>query len=346
MTVLQLGPYPPPNGGVQTNLVAIRRHLKRHGIKTAVINLFRFRDARDEDVYHPASAWETFRLLLRLPYRILHYHLGGNVTARLLGLSLVVCWLPGRKAVLTFHSGGYPSSPQGRKAGWWTVPGFVFRQFDRIIAVNDEIANMMRRYGVPGERIRVICPTAVDPSAIAGSLPEPLASFFQAHHPTLVSVSALEPEYDLELQIGALGQVRRAYPNAGLVIFGGGSLREKISAAIAAQPWANDILLAGDVPHSVTLFAVAQAAMMLRTTLYDGDAISVREALYLGTPVIATDNGMRPPGVRLMPVGDAAALVEAICELAEQPRREPGQEPAGLENLDAVLAVYRELAAS
>ena len=29
MTVLQLGPVPPPHGGVQTNLIAIREHLRR-----------------------------------------------------------------------------------------------------------------------------------------------------------------------------------------------------------------------------------------------------------------------------------------------------------------------------
>src|SRR5438105_8526009 len=39
-----------------------------------------------------------------------------------------------------------------------------------------------------------------------------------------------------------------------------------------------------------SLRAIADADVLLRTTLYDGDAISVREALYLGTPVVATDN--------------------------------------------------------
>ena len=31
MRVVQLGPYPPPHGGVQTNLVAIREYLRRRG---------------------------------------------------------------------------------------------------------------------------------------------------------------------------------------------------------------------------------------------------------------------------------------------------------------------------
>jgi glycosyltransferase involved in cell wall biosynthesis len=54
------------------------------------------------------------------------------------------------------------------------------------------------------------------------------------------------------------------------------------------------------------------ADVMLRTTLFDGDAISVHEALYLGTPVIATDNGMHPEGVRLILNADRNALVREI----------------------------------
>ena len=43
-------------------------------------------------------------------------------------------------------------------------------------------------------------------------------------------------------------------------------------------------------------------------------AVAVREALYIGTPVIATDNGMRPEGVYLIPPADAGRLRDAVCE--------------------------------
>ncbi|HEX8984680.1 MAG TPA: hypothetical protein VF767_04590, partial [Bryobacteraceae bacterium] len=87
MRVLLLGPYPPPQGGVQTNLVAIRDRLRRRGYACAVINLHRFRSAREEGVFHPASAAATLRLLASLRYDIAHLHIGGEVPARLLGLA-------------------------------------------------------------------------------------------------------------------------------------------------------------------------------------------------------------------------------------------------------------------
>lgn len=343
MTILQLGPYPPPHGGVQSNVVAIRRHLTRHGIQSGVVNLTRHREAREPDVYHPRTAWETARLLWRLPYRILHFHWGGNVTGRLLGLSLFLCWLPGRKAVLTFHSGGYPSSNEGRAARAGTFRGFVFRRFDRVIAVNEEIAGMMRRYGVREDRLRVICPTAIEESEIADKLPDALSGFYAAHRPLLLTVGLLEPEYDLPLQIDVLGPVREVLPQAGLVIAGSGSLEGELRQRIESKPWSDHILLAGDVPHDVTLRAIREAEVLLRTTQYDGDAVSIREALYLGTPVIATDNGMRPAGLRLIPAGDAPALRSAIEDLAREQRPKTAGAGTGIENLDAVLALYREL---
>jgi hypothetical protein len=82
--------------------------------------------------------------------------------------------------------------------------------------------------------------------------------------------------------------------------------------------------------------------------LYDGDSVSVREALRLGTPVIATDNGMRPANVRLIPINDAAALERAVfeqtaLEQTQRPRIQEGTAPPLDANLQAVLDVYKRL---
>ena len=68
------------------------------------------------------------------------------------------------------------------------------------------------------------------------------------------------------------------------------------------------MLLCGDVPHALTLRLIAESDLFLRTTLYDGDSVAIREALQLGTPVIASDNGMRPAGVHLIPCRSSEAL--------------------------------------
>jgi hypothetical protein len=71
--------------------------------------------------------------------------------------------------------------------------------------------------------------------------------------------------------------------------------------------------------------------------------VSVREALYIGTPVIATDNRMRPQGVHLIPASNPAALCEAISAIliAGGERRPPAGD--GQENVRAVVQFYEEL---
>ena len=133
-------------------------------------------------------------------------------------------------------------------------------------------------------------------------LPERLAAFLSAHSPALLTVGLLEPEYDLADADRRDGRNSASdIPRAGLLIVGAGSLEESLRAQIASTPYRDHVLLYGDMPHAVTLRATLECDVLLRTTLYDGDSVSVREALYIGTPVIATDNGMRPEGVHLIP---------------------------------------------
>jgi glycogen(starch) synthase len=343
MRVVLLGPYPPPHGGVQTNLTAIRGFLLAHGAECAVINLHRFRSGQGEAVFHPEGALEVLRLLIRLRADIIHLHIGGELTPRLLALCLVCCAMPG-KAVLTFHSGGYPSSEAGRSAGSRTLRGFVFRRFDRIVAVNPEIAKLFARFGVPRDRVRMIAPHVLPAAPPRSEMPDRLREFFDAHSPVLLSVGLLEPEYDLPLQIETLGAIREQFPNAGLALIGAGSLEANLWRRIETQPWAGHVLLCGDVPHRGTLTAICAADALLRTTLYDGDSVAVREALHLGTPVIATNNGMRPAGVRLIPASDAAALRQAVEDCLKMPRlQRAAVEETGQENVEAVYKLYREL---
>jgi len=344
MRVLQLGPYPPPHGGVQSNLVAIRTFLRSQGVPCAVINITRHRKPDEDEVYYPASAAALIQLLLRLKYDVIHLHLGGTLNNRVLSLGLVCTLQPGSKSVLTFHSGGYPSSPQGMATGPNSFAGIVLRRFNGLIGVNPEIVSFFERLGVPSPRARLILPHSFLPAEQPEvSLPSNLQTFFSAHSPVLISVGLLEPEYDLPLQIEALEYVRKKFPSAGLILIGSGSLEQDILDRIRARSYAEHILLCGDVAHDATMQAISRADLMLRTTHYDGDAVSVREALHLGTPVIASDNGMRPEGVQLIPKSNLQALVHAITERLTHPLGKGAAFRTDDSNVRAVLDFYREL---
>ena len=346
--VLQLGPYPPPHGGVEVNLVSIRDFLRRRKIPCDVINLTRHRRPNGDGVYYPRSAWEAILSVSRSRARVLHLHIGGNVTWRLLLLGLACSLLPGKRIVLTLHSGGYPSSPAARSARPMSLRGFLFRRFDGLIGVNQEIVEMFVRFGVPRARTRVIIPFALSFSDTGVPLPPNIRTFFDSHDPVIVSVSGLEPEYDVSIQINALGEIVKTAPKAGLLICGTGSLEQELRQAASARSYADSVLLAGDLPHDVVLHTISQADAFVRTTHYDGDSIAVREALHFGVPTIVTDTGMRPAGVRLIPVGDSAALVDGLRSVLSSAKRYgihdfPESVPRDDSHLIEVLELYEKL---
>lgn len=346
MRVLQLGPYPPPHGGVQSNLIAICRALRSAGQTALVANITRHRGVTGDGIYYPKNAVQLVQLLLRSRPDVIHIHIGGQLSTRLVLLCLVCTCVPKSKTVVTFHSGGYAGSAAGRAARPRTLRGFVLRRADAVIAVNQEIVNLMCRFGVAEERISLIAPHAVDPDVIAAAarepLPDPIAAFVASHDPFLLTVGLLEPEYDLPLQLAALPAIRERFPDAGLVIVGSGSLHDELRRRIERSTVTPHVLLCGDVAHEVTLRMIARADALLRTTQYDGDSVAVREALCAGTPVIATENGMRPAGVRRFPVGDETALLTAIEDvLSGEPEAVPTTPDAG--GVEPVLELYDRL---
>ncbi len=344
MRVLQLGPYPPPAGGVSRNLLAIREELAAAGHSCEIIVTAKSDEVRDEvGVHRPSSAFDLLRLLRVLDYDVLHIHVGGDITSRLMRLMLACCVFGKGKKVLTMHSGGYPTSESAIAAKPASVRGRIFRMFDRVISVNKAIAEVFSSYGVPLEKNLVIPPHALRNPDENVSVPEGLARFAAEHSPFLLSVCALEAEYDVFTQIEALGTVLTKFPDAGLMLVGSGSQEAEIRKAVESKPYARRVLLGGGVENDVALHLMRSADVFLRTTLFDGDAIAIREAMFFGTPVIATDNGMRPEGVALVPVKDNSALVDAIVTIASRPRDGRPKQADDVSNIRAVVELYGEI---
>lgn len=344
MHVLQLGPVPPPEGGINRNMLAIRDELLTQGHRSSIIATSRSTKIKSEpDIYHPGSASALVRLLFTISYDVLHLHVGGAITARLLALIFVCSFFRRGKNILSFHSGGYTETAEGKAAKQTSLRGFIFRRFARVVVVNPLLADVFERYGSERETIRVIYPFVHRAPDEGVTVPEHISDFARASKPFLLTVGLLEDEYDLFMQIDAMENILDEFPNAGLIIVGSGSLHERLAAAIATKAYAKNIFLAGDVEHAVTLHLINDADILLRTTKFDGDAISVREALYLETPVIATDNGMRPGGLNLITIGDRDALVDAIKTVAKLPPSKKSPKPPDNENILEIVNLYKEI---
>lgn len=325
-------------------MLAIQDELLGNGHQSSIIAITKVTEIGNEkNVHHPRSPFQLLKLIFTLKYDILHLHIGGGLPLRV-QLMILICGLLAKgKSFLTFHSGGYTVSEEGRNARFWTLLGLAFRRYDKIIVVNKLMIEMFEKFGVKPENIELIFPFALSRPKDGVEIPEKFRKFWENHEKVLITVGLLETDYDLPQQINVLEKVLQKFPKTGLVIIGSGSLHKSLRDLIDSKSYAEHILLAGDTDREVVLHLIEMADLMLRTTIFDGDAISVREALFVRTPVIATDNGMRPDGLHLIPVENIDALEKAIeTELNKSEKILPSDED-GSKNIREVVELYENV---
>lgn len=346
MRIVQLGPMPPPHGGVSTNMLAIHRKLVEFGHESTIIDVTdRGGEQNSAEILKPSSAIGLARLLFRLDFDVVHYHIGGEFGLKLAMLTLLCGLLPKKKSVVTFHSGGYAGRAVGN-AKPFSFRGFAFRSVDCVIGVNMQMIEMFRSFGVPDDRVRMIPPFELrrpDPSV---TLPPDLESLANSFDPCLLSVGALEPEYLNGSLIESMPAVLDRFPNAGLFIVGSGSKEADLRKQIDDGGLGKKVFLTGNLPHEVVLHLIKRSDVMLRITEYDGDAISVREAIFLGTPVIASDNEKRPEGVFLVKIPlNSGEFMEMLLKTKNGQFADQGEPVIDVGNSEQVVEVYRELVA-
>lgn len=124
-----------------------------------------------------------------------------------------------------------------------------------------------------------------------------------------------EELYGFDLCIEALKQLKKENENIYIIFVvaepeGCLEMWQRLSARVREDDVADRMVVIG---HPVSFVKLAeQADMVIRATKADGDALTVREALWLGKPCIASDAIERPEGTVVFKSRDAGALATAL----------------------------------
>ena len=146
----------------------------------------------------------------------------------------------------------------------------------------------------------------------------------------VLGVGMLKPQKDFATLIRAFARLRASRP-ARLVILGDArgaakdlAFRDELKALPAALGIAEDVAFPGFVANPFAW--MARAACFALSSRWEGLGNVVIEALACGCPVVSTDCPSGPAEIlaggrygRLVPVGDAAALAEAIAATLDAP---------------------------
>jgi len=222
---------------------------------------------------------------------------------------------------------------------WWVRrhPGLI----DHFVAMSPAMRD---------EAIRALSANPARVSVIANPAPRPGAEDAPADlpgRPLLVGVGRLEPQKRWDRLIDALALLEQAQTR--LVIVGEGSVRPMLEAQVARLGLRERVTLAGYRSDPTPYLAAASAVVL--TSDFEGVPGVLREALALGTPVIATESSVAVHEIiadstmgSIVPRGDSGALVAALNHwLAPDTRRPAPIAPPGADAANAYLALFDRL---
>jgi glycogen(starch) synthase len=356
LDVLLIGPISPPFGGVASHIERLRRLLPPQDLRVGVLSHYGA-PATPPDIAgylhrNPLLYWAAIR---RHKSRIVHYHHSHWLLLVAVGLA---AHGDSRRYVVTVHGHELETVLHSRIRPVAALARWALRQFDDVIAVSEEIASDIRAHG-GAERVHII------PAFLAPGPAEPVKldakseEFFAGGSPVLVaSCSQLcarpgtSDRYGFDLAVEAFCEIGGRNPGIRLALFlgrppstrGEHEYVQLLERRVLASGLGRRLLILVEAPLPP---AFSYDVVYLRPTLTDGDAVSVREALAMNVPVLASDVVRRPAGTRTFRGGDAGALCSELTELLRR-RADPRDDAAGRAGddgeskamLQCLLAVY------
>lgn len=194
---------------------------------------------------------------------------------------------------------------------------------DAIVAVSQGVAEDLAATAQLARSAITVIPNWVTTDVATAADPAPDHPWFAAEVPLVLGVGRLHWQKDFATLIRAFALLRQNRP-ARLVILGEGPEHGCLEQLAAASGVAADIRFAGFVDNPFVW--MARAAVLAVTSVSEGFGNVIVEALACGLPVVATDCPGGPREIldggrygTLVPVGDAAALAEAMERVIGNP---------------------------
>jgi len=275
---------------------------------------------------------------------IFHY-LSASYRSFWLGtVCIALARLAGRNIVVSFVGGAFRDFVGSLGPLKLAVAKFFLRMAHGLVACNSEIEEILSSV-LPGTPIYRMSNCFSPREAERLKLPSVVEEFLASHSPVICSTGAASSEYGLLSAVQALRTLKERYPDVGLVIvltkYGNESYERELHGTIASLGLEEHVLLQRNLPDFISL--LERSNVLLRSTLADGDSVSVREALFLGVPAVASDTAFRPEGVVLFRRGDPSDMAEKLRRVLEEKReRVPSEsEEEAAENVEKLLRIYR-----
>jgi glycosyltransferase involved in cell wall biosynthesis len=219
----------------------------------------------------------------------------------------------------------------------------------KVVSVSQGAADdLARTSGLPRERVDVVYNPVITPAMLALARRPPDHPWLKAGEvPVIIGVGRLTRQKDFPTLIRAFAEVRRRCP-ARLLILGEGEERPALEALAGELGVSDDVALPGFVENPMGY--MAGSALFVLSSAWEGLPTVLIEALAAGTRVVSTDCPSGPREIlrdgrlgALVPVGDAAALAQAMIGALGRPRDSIPPDALTPYTMDAAVDNYLRL---
>jgi glycosyltransferase involved in cell wall biosynthesis len=321
--ILEVTSYPPPRAGWGIRVEFLKKALEIEGHQCVVLNIGTSRRIPSEQYETVLNGWDFLSKLWRYSrqgFRV-HAHANGDaLKGLLLALAAELVGLAcGRRCYLTFHAGVIQRYFPRERAPW-LIPAFwlLFAMPRRIICNSEEVKARIRGYGIPASKIVPIAAFSKQYLEFTqAKLPPHLDAFFDRYPHVVFTYVRMRPLFFPFTLVDGMARLVSRRPDAGLVLCGisghtDDGVWDGVQDRIRRHRLEEHICAVEDLDHDAFLTALQRSTLYLRTPITDGVASSVLEALVLGVPVVACENGTRPPGVITYPAEDHERMAERV----------------------------------
>lgn len=348
-----LGSYPPPYGGVSVHIERLKYELRKRGIECVVYDFSGEPNDVSVDnvvVVRNPKTW-LFKYIFTAKENIIHVHTSDWRLRAVIGLMGLI----GKRTIISIH--GESLNKSLRKGNWLVrqTIKFALKSSSFIIALNTDIEQLCLSLGVKSDRVKVI-PSFIPPN-IKGEeiaeIPKQVWDLMGSHSP-VVSANAFrirfhnnQDLYGIDMCIDLCANLKRDYPEIGFVFclpdIGDYEYINKMKQRIVEKGINNNFLF---VTQPYQFYPILMKSdVFVRPTNTEGDAISIREALYFKIPAVASDVVPRPEGTLLFKnreFNDFTLKVKDILDNYERYKKK--LEVVKLENnFEKIIEVYQQL---
>lgn len=356
MRIAIIGTYPPPYGGISIHVKRLKKYLEKNNVKVSIYSEANCVKDISNGIFNIKSYRKFIFMVPFIKADIIHFHSISIRVRILLGFYKLL----NKKIILTIHGDSAYNQLKNSSCLIRFLLIKSFNKIDKIVCVNNDIIKDLSEYKIDKRKL-ILIPAYSSPfeekrdfEKISGDVWEFINnSKFLICANGWIRFNNNVDLYGIDMLIELIRRIKLCGKDVKLLIALLGAEAQNKNEKIYYEDLKNKIneyelqkdILVHEVKDTEFYPILKRSQLFIRPTNTDGDAVSLREALYYHVPAIASDVVSRPCGTMVFNNRNMNELFNLTISLIDnyQKYKDKLNGIKVYDNAERLLNVYNEL---